>query len=38
MLLAKGVVSRWDGTTNIVVSELRRVDAGVSMPDGHDWH
>ena len=38
VLLVKGVVSRWDGTTNIVVSDLRRVDAGVSMPDGHDWH
>ncbi len=38
VLLAKGVVSRWDGTTNLVVSELRRVDTGVPMPDGHDWH
>ena len=38
VLLAKGVVSRWDGTTNIVVSYLRRVETGVLMPDGHDWH
>ena len=38
VLLVKGVVSRWDGTTNVVVSDLRRVDTGVSMPDGHDWH
>ena len=38
VLLAKGTVSRWDGTTNIVVSELRRVDSGVLMPDAHDWH
>ena len=38
VLLVKGVVSRWDGTTNIVVSDLRRVDTGVLMPDGHDWH
>ena len=38
VLLVKGVVSRWDGTTNIVVSDLRRVDTGVPMPDGHDWH
>ena len=37
VLLAKGVVSRWDGTTNVVVSDLRRVDTSVSMPDGHDW-
>ena len=38
VLLVKGVVSRWNGTTNIVVSDLRRVDTGVAMPDGHDWH
>ena len=38
VLLVKGVVSRWDGTTNVVVSDLRRVDTGVPMPDGHDWH
>ena len=38
VLLARGVVSRWDGTTNIVVSELCKVDTAVSMPDGHDWH
>ena len=38
VLLVKGVVSRWDGTTNVVVSDLRSLDTGVPMPDGHDWH
>ena len=37
VLLVKGVVSRWDGTTNVVVSDLRRVDTSVPMPDSHDW-
>ena len=30
VILVRGVVSRWDGTTNIVVSDVRRVDTGVS--------
>ena len=38
VLLVKGVLSRWDGTTSVVVSDLRRVDTGVPMPDAHDWH
>ena len=29
VILVLGVVSRWDGTTNIVVSNVRRVDTGV---------
>ena len=37
VILVRGVVSRWDGTTNIVVSDVRRVDTGVPMPDAHDW-
>ena len=37
VLLVNGVVSRWDGTTNVVVSDLRRVDTSVPMPDSHDW-
>ena len=37
VILVRGVVSRWDGTTNVVVSDLRRVDTGVPMPDAHDW-
>ena len=38
VLLVRGVVSRWDGTTNVVVSDLRSIDTGVPMPDAHDWH
>ena len=37
VILVRGVVSRWDGTTNVVVSDVRRVDTGVPMPDAHDW-
>ena len=37
VILVRGVVSRWEGTTNIVVSDVRRVDTGVPMPDAHDW-
>ncbi len=34
---AMGVVSRWDGTTNVIVSDLRAVRTGVAMPPAHDW-
>ena len=33
-----GVVSRWDGTTNVIVSDVRAVRSGVHMPRSHDWH
>ncbi len=29
-------VSRWDGTTNALVSEVRRVDTRVPMPTAHN--
>ena len=32
------VVSRWDGTTNVVVSGVERIGAKVAMPTAHDWH
>ena len=38
VLLARGVVSRWDGTTNVIVSHVERIDARVPMPTAHDWH
>ena len=31
-------VSRWDGTTNLVVSEVERIGAKVAMPTAHDWY
>ncbi len=33
-----GQVSRWDGTTNIIATDLRSITTGVSMPLSHDWH
>ena len=33
----KGVVSRWDGTTNVIVSDVKDLRLGVTMPPAHDW-
>ena len=33
-----GRVSRWDGTTNVVATDLCAVPSGVAMPPSHDWH
>ena len=38
VIMARGVVSRWDGTTNIVASEIRAINTDVPMPNAHDWH
>ena len=38
VLLTRGVVSQWDGTTNVIVSEVRAVLSGIPMPTAHDWH
>ena len=38
VILARGTVSRWDGTVNLIVSDVRAMEPRVSMPDGHDWH
>ncbi|MCY4366636.1 MAG: DNA polymerase III subunit alpha [Chloroflexi bacterium] len=38
VILARGTVSRWDGTANVIVSDVKAIDPRVSMPDGHDWH
>ena len=32
-----GRVSRWDGTTNVIATDLRAVRSGVVMPTSHDW-
>ena len=37
VLLVRGAVSRWDGTTNVIASEVRGVHPRVSMPAAHDW-
>ena len=33
----KGVVSRWDGTPNVIVSDVKALRLGVTMPPAHDW-
>ena len=33
-----GRVSRWDGTTNVIATDLHAVQSGVTMPASHDWH
>ncbi len=38
VILARGVISRWDGTTSVIVSSLESVDIPVAMPAAHDWH
>ncbi len=38
VILARGRVSRWDGATNVVVSEVERIGAKVAMLTAHDWH
>ena len=38
LILAKGVVSRWDGTTNVVVSGVRSIKTNIPLPAAHDWH
>ena len=38
VLLARGVVSRHDGTTNVTLSSVRTLDVGTRMPAAHDWH
>ena len=38
MLLARGVVSRHDGTTNVTMSSVNTLDVGTRMPAAHDWH
>ncbi len=37
VLLARGAVSRWDGTASVVATEVRGVHSRVPMPAAHDW-
>ena len=37
VILATGEVSRYDGTTNLIVTDVRPVNTGVAMPASHDW-
>ena len=38
VIMARGIVSRWDGTTNIIAPEIRAINTDVPMPNAHDWH
>ena len=38
VLLARGIVSRHDGTTNVTLSSVKTLDVGTRMPAAHDWH
>ena len=37
LIVAHGTVSRWDGTTNVIVSRLERLQTRAPLPSAHDW-
>ena len=37
VLLVRGTVSRWDGTANVIASDVRSIHPQVPMPASHDW-
>ena len=37
LIVAHGTVSRWDGTTNAIVSRLERLRTRAPLPSAHDW-
>ena len=37
VLLARGRVSRWDGSVTVIVDDVRAVDCKLSLPPSHDW-
>ena len=37
VVLITGEISRWDGTSNTIVSEVRALRSGVRMPEAHNW-
>ena len=37
LVVAHGAVSRWDGTTNVIVSRLERLATRAPLPSAHDW-
>ncbi len=38
VVLIAGEISRWDGTSNTIVSKVRALRSGVRMPEAHNWH
>ena len=37
LILLRGRINRRDGTTNIVAERIEVIDAGIRMPNAHDW-
>ena len=37
VILARGTVSRYDGTTNVIASHIQVVPTRVPLPSAHDW-
>ena len=37
VLLVRGTISRWDGTSNVIASHVRGIHPSVPMPAVHDW-
>ncbi len=33
-----GYISRWDGMTNVIATDVKAIQSGVAMPPSHDWH
>ena len=37
VILAQGTVSRYDGTTNVIASQIQAIPTRVPLPAAHDW-
>ena len=37
LVVIRGRISRWNGTTNIVVAHMRSIGTNVDLPSVHDW-
>ena len=37
VVLVRGTISAWDGTVNLIASEVRAIRSAVRMPRAHDW-
>ena len=37
VVMVRGRISAWDGTVNLIVSEVRAIRSAVRMPRSHDW-
>jgi error-prone DNA polymerase len=38
VIVATGEISRWDGTTNVIVSKVESISMPDDMPEAHNWH